>query len=119
MLVYYGMLNLVECFLAASRVPLETLMEHHGLTLPMGSTTAVRVPGSPAARSVSIVHEFARLMGTPVQGANEYAVRTETAVVLPSPFDQHLGFLQRVEDLPVEQLVAKLPVERLYVAALP
>ena len=41
-------------------------------------------------------------------------------VVLPSPsLDQDLGLLERVEDLSVQELVAKLPVERLDVAVLP
>ena len=39
---------------------------------------------------------------------------------MPSPsFDDHLGLCQRVEDLTVQQLIAKLPVEALDVAVLP
>ena len=37
----------------------------------------------------------------------------------PPSLDQHLGFLERVEDLAVQQLVAQLAVEALVVAVLP
>ena len=39
---------------------------------------------------------------------------------MPSPaLDDHLGFLQRVEDLTVEQFVAELRIEALTIAVLP
>lgn len=42
------------------------------------------------------------------------------SVVVPPPLlDQDTGFLQRVEDLPVQQLIPQLPVERLDVPVLP
>lgn len=80
-LVYYGMLNLVKCFLAVNRVPLEVRIEHHGLTLPMGTTTTIHVP-KPASQSVNIFHEFARLLGTPVQAAADYDLK-EVASHIP------------------------------------
>ena len=41
-------------------------------------------------------------------------------VVMPSPsLDQDLGFSQRIEDLPVQELVSELPVERLHIPVLP
>lgn len=73
-LVYYGMLNLVKCFLSVNRVPLEIQAEHHGLTLPMGTKTKVRVIPH-ASQGVNIFHEFARLLGKPVQGATEYELK--------------------------------------------
>ena len=40
--------------------------------------------------------------------------------VMPPPcFDQHLGFGEAVEDLAVEQFVAKRPVEAFVIAILP
>ena len=40
--------------------------------------------------------------------------------VLPPPaFDQDLCFRQRKEDLPVQQLIAQLPIERFHIAVLP
>ena len=41
-------------------------------------------------------------------------------VVMPTPsLDQHLSFLERVEDLAVEQLVSELAIEGLIEAVLP
>ena len=47
------------------------------------------------------------------------AMRTDSVVVLTPFFDDDLGFLERVEDLSIEQLVAELCVEALAVAVLP
>src|SRR5690349_4171228 len=49
----------------------------------------------------------------------ERAVRPRGVVVAPPPLDQHLGFLQRMEDLPLQQFVAELAVEGFIVAVLP
>lgn len=51
--------------------------------------------------------------------APETAMRTDRVVVNPPAFDDHFGFLQRVEELAVEQLLAHLPVKRFAVAILP
>ena len=41
-------------------------------------------------------------------------------VVVPPPsFDEHLGFLQRVEDLSIQQLISEFAVETLVEAVLP
>ena len=41
-------------------------------------------------------------------------------IVMVSPaFDEHLGLLQRVEDLSIEQLVSELPIEGLVEPVLP
>ena len=45
-------------------------------------------------------------------------MRPDGVVVLPPAFDQHLGFVQRGEDLAVEKLVTQLAVEALVVAIL-
>ena len=46
-------------------------------------------------------------------------MRPDGVVVLAPMLDQHLGLLEGVEDLTVEQLIPKLPVEALVVAVLP
>ena len=46
-------------------------------------------------------------------------MRSHRIVVLPPSFDDGLGFLQRVEDLAIEQFVTKLRVEALAIAILP
>ena len=40
-------------------------------------------------------------------------------VVVSPAFDEHLGLLQRVEDLSIEQLVSELPIEGLVEPVLP
>lgn len=46
-------------------------------------------------------------------------MRMDRDVVHPLAFDDHLGFCQRGEQLPVEQLIAHLPGKRFAVAMLP
>lgn len=46
-------------------------------------------------------------------------MRTKRVVVSSPDFDHGLGLLKRVEDLPVEQLVAQLAVEGFAEAILP
>jgi len=64
-LAYYGILNLVKCFLSIRGVDLETQMEHHGLSLPLGKKQTVLI-AAPSGNSLNIFHEFARLLGKPV-----------------------------------------------------
>ncbi len=47
------------------------------------------------------------------------AVWPDSVVLVPPAFDEHLRLRQRVEDLPIQQLVAKLPIEALHVTVLP
>ena len=47
------------------------------------------------------------------------AVWPDRVVVLPPALDQHLSFLQRIEDLPVQKFVPQLAVERFIEAVLP
>ena len=42
-LAYYGMLNLVKCFISSREIPLETQWEHHGLILPVGTKYKIEV----------------------------------------------------------------------------
>ena len=46
-------------------------------------------------------------------------MRALGVVMMPPPFDEHLGFLQGHEDLRVEQFVTKFAVEALVVAVFP
>lgn len=66
--IYYGMLNLVKCYLSSSGIELETKWEHHGLTVGNMSQHEVVVQ-SPLKTSgpVRIFCEFARILGTPVK----------------------------------------------------
>src|SRR6266568_8368804 len=51
--------------------------------------------------------------------SRQSAVRTHGVVVLPPHLDDHLGLLQRVEDLAVQTFVPQLSVKRLAVPVLP
>jgi len=109
-LVYYGMLNLAKCFLATNRVPLETTLEHHGLTLPMNTKTKVRV--LPKAKgSVNSFHEFARLLGTPVTGTIDLELK-EIAAHIPEIHEiafslGHVGSKRRFLPVQIDFLVNK------------
>lgn len=46
-------------------------------------------------------------------------MRSDGVVVLPPLLDDNLGFLQTVEDLAVEQLIAQFAVEAFAIAVLP
>ena len=70
-LAYYGMLNLVKSFLAYKDVELETIAEHHGLTVPLDSADKVRVQSAAGKGHVHIFHEFAGQLGTPVNGKHD------------------------------------------------
>ena len=43
----------------------------------------------------------------------------DAVVVLPPLFDQDLGLLQRIEDLPVQEFISQLSVEGFHVTILP
>jgi len=63
-LAYYGMLNLVKCFISVRGVELEKTWEHHGITLLKGQKQRIEIrkPSS----GISIFNEFASILGTPV-----------------------------------------------------
>ena len=65
-LLYYGMLNLVKVWLSTRGVELETVREHHGLTLPIGSTLTVGIH-APLKNSISIFAEFSEALGKPFE----------------------------------------------------
>jgi len=58
-LVYYGMLNLVKCFLSVRGTDLEMKHEHHGLQIPLGEKLKVQVPGRTKS-GVNIFHTFSK-----------------------------------------------------------
>lgn len=72
-LIYYGMLNLVKCLLASNGVELETVIEHHGLTLPLEKTETIEIQGQ-KRDVVNIFAEFADYLGTPVCGKSELTI---------------------------------------------
>lgn len=76
-LLYYGMLDLVKCFLSLNDIPLETKHEHHGLVLPLGAEQTVDVKGS-IRNSVNIFFEFSKLLGKPI--SNPIQVKFEQAL---------------------------------------
>lgn len=69
-LLYYGMLDLVKCFLSLNDVPLETTHEHHGLILPLGKEQFIEIKGK-MNDAVNIFYEFCRLLGKTIPEAHE------------------------------------------------
>ena len=67
------MLNLVKCFLSTRRIELESQLEHHGLTLPLGKKQFIQINTS--SGSISIFSEFAKLLGKPVSQKKELSVK--------------------------------------------
>jgi hypothetical protein len=80
-LAYYGMLNLIKCFISVRGVELEQKLEHHGLTLPHRTKSLIQVQDNSPNR-VAIFHEFARSLGTPV-AATERVSLTEVYSHIP------------------------------------
>ena len=69
-LAYYGVLNLVKCYLSLNGVDLETKVEHHGLSLPIGKKQTIQI-SAPSSSSLNIFGDFARLLGKPVTAKEE------------------------------------------------
>lgn len=63
-LIYYSMLNLVKALLSVRGVDLEVHIEHHGLSLPLGTTDEIAI-SSNRTGSISIFHEFCKALGYP------------------------------------------------------
>ncbi|WP_168405605.1 YaaC family protein [Acinetobacter indicus] len=61
-LLYYGMLNLVKCFLSYKKIELETVHEHHGLNLPLGTKGIIQVKPN-IQNAVNIFSTFSELLG--------------------------------------------------------
>lgn len=61
-LLYYGMLNLVKCFLSYNKIELETIHEHHGLILPLGTNGIIQVKPK-IQNAVNIFSTFSELLG--------------------------------------------------------
>lgn len=72
-LTYYGMLNLVKCFLSVRGVKLESTIEHHGLTLPLGEKQLIQVNNS--SHGISIFSEFAKLLNKPVFNQHDLSIK--------------------------------------------
>ncbi|MBM9605936.1 YaaC family protein [Desulfopila inferna] len=63
-LAYYGMLNLVKCFISVKGVELEKTWEHHGITLLKDHSQKIEI--KKPTSGVSIFCKFADILGTPV-----------------------------------------------------
>lgn len=77
-LAYYGVLNLVKCYLSLRGVDLETTTEHHGLSLAFGKKQTIQI-ASASDNTLNIFHEFARLLGKPVVGKSTITLKAASA----------------------------------------
>jgi len=100
-LLYYGMLDLVKCYLSLHDVPLESTHEHHGLILPIGKLRTVEVKGK-MNRAVNIFYEFSKLLGKPVSRVHEINIQQSLSHV-PEVHSIYtsLGHIKRRKLLPV------------------
>ena len=46
-------------------------------------------------------------------------MRHESVVLLPSPFNKHLGLFEGIENLPIENVISQLSIEGFVVSILP
>lgn len=74
-LAYYSMLNLTKCFVSVKGVELETVQEHHGVTLPFDVHFSVEIH-TPPSSGINIFHELAAQLGTPVTQKKRLALNT-------------------------------------------
>lgn len=101
-LLYYGMLDLVKCYLSLNDVPLESTHEHHGLVLPVGKEQTVEVK-TRTKNAVNIFYEFTRLLGKPISASEN--IRFEQAIShIPEVHSIYtsLGHLPKRKLLPVD-----------------
>ncbi|MFW1857006.1 YaaC family protein [Acinetobacter defluvii] len=61
-LLYYGMLNLVKCFLSYKKIELETVHEHHGLNLPLGTEGTIQAKPK-TNEGINIFASFSEILG--------------------------------------------------------
>lgn len=100
-LIYYGMLNLVKCLLSTRGIPLETQIEHHGITLTPSMKFELQIQSS-SKDHVNIFAEFAKILGTPITGKT--TVKLQDAVShIPElhAISHNLGFVRRPKFLPI------------------
>jgi len=74
-LYYYGMLDLAKCLLSTRGIELETVVEHHGVSLVTGSAQTVEV--KPLGRdSANIFAEFTRVLGGTIGSRKQVDLKT-------------------------------------------
>ena len=102
-LLYYGMLDLVKCFLSINGTQLEQMHEHHGLSLPIGQSHVIDVKSKKNKDAININSEFAKLLKKPV--TKPLQVRFEQALShIPEIHSIYtaLGHIDKQKLLPVD-----------------
>lgn len=100
-LAYYGMLNLVKCFLSTRGVDLEQTWEHHGLTVPLGTQGIVE--SKPSNNDVSIFAEFGKLLGKPVAAKTTVSFKDLCANIPELHKMSHsIGIVTKMNLVPIE-----------------
>ena len=80
-LIYYGMLNLVKCFLSTRGVELEQTYEHHGLQLPLGKKEIIQAKKPNDATTINIFAKFSEQLGKKIGADEEFDLKTALAHV--------------------------------------
>lgn len=100
-LYYYGMMNLVKALLSVNKVKLEEVVEHHGISNTHGKKYSLSISGKMRG-CTNIFLEFAKIMGTPVNGKHDISLR-HVYLYIPelNGISRNLGFLKKPKYLPV------------------
>lgn len=101
-LLYYGMLNLVKCFLSYKKIELETVHEHHGLNLPLGTKGEIQVKPN-IQNAVNIFSTFSEMLGKKISQIDN--IKFEDAVQnIPEIHSlcHGLGLLSKRKLLPIQ-----------------
>ena len=100
-LYYYGMMNLVKALLSVNKITLEEVVEHHGVTNTHGKKHSLSVSGK-IKGCTNVFLEFAKILGTPVVGKHEIALRhILTYIPELSGISRNLGFITKPKYLPI------------------
>lgn len=100
-LYYYGMMNLVKALLSVNKVKLEEVVEHHGVTNTHGKKHSLTICGK-ISKCTNVFLEFAKILGTPVTGKHEIALRhVFTNIPELSGISKELGLLKKTKYLPI------------------
>lgn len=115
-LIYYGMLNIVKCYLSVCNVELGKETEQHGLSTPVGRKHTVEIASAKGGNQ--IFAQFAELLGTPINGKETVNIK-DMCLQIPEIHEMSHNF--RIESvgrrhfLPIEiHILVSLAKDRIF-----
>jgi hypothetical protein len=115
-LIYYGMLNIVKCYLSVCYVELGKDYEHHGLSMPIGTKLTVEI--SSETNGNPIFAKFAKFLKTPITTKETMSLK-DIALQIPEIHEMShntgIGSSGRRQFLPVEiQILVSQAKDRIF-----